>query len=64
VNGVTNGVCSIYANPISTHLALCPVQFILRDIPAGTNNMILSPLSGTSTDVNDVYNVTLTELPF
>jgi len=64
VNGVTNGVCSIFANATATPLAFCPVQFVMRNIPAGTNTLILSPLTGTLSDANDVFNVTVMELPF
>ncbi len=55
----------IVANSAGQHLAFVPKTWVLKNIPAGTHTIGLTKLNNnTQTDSGDIFNVTITELPF
>ncbi len=55
----------IYANSASQHLAFVPKTWVLSNIAAGSHTISLSTMNAaTHTDSNDIFNVTVTELPW
>ncbi len=64
VDGVAFDQTAIYANALGTHLAFVPKQWVLTGIAAGSHTISLTPMAGTSTDYNDIFNVVVTELPY
>ncbi|HEY1662993.1 MAG TPA: VCBS repeat-containing protein [Verrucomicrobiae bacterium] len=63
IDGVPVENVTGYANAANTHLAFVP-KMIKTSAPAGYHTLTLVPLSGTSADFNDNFNVTVQELPF
>lgn len=55
----------IFANIASTHMAFVPKEWVLKGLAAGNHTISLQALGApTVTDGGDVFNVTVTELPF
>lgn len=55
----------IYANAALTHLAFVPKQWILTGILAGPHTVTLEAMNAnTFTDINDIYEVMVTEMPY
>lgn len=56
---------AIFVNNPGQHLAFVPKTWVLSNIPAGTHTISLSKMNvGTQTDANDIFNLTVTELPW
>jgi hypothetical protein len=65
LDGLTIDTCTVGANaPANTHLAFVPKTVVKTGVPAGSHTLVLSPISGTATDVNDNFNVTVQEVPY
>jgi hypothetical protein len=64
VDGSTIGNCSVYMNVSSQHAAFVPTQIVLRNVTAGTHTLTLVNRFATATDIFDLFNVLVTELPF
>jgi hypothetical protein len=64
LDGTTVDNCSVEANPANTHMAFVPKTIVKPGVSAGNHTLVLSPISGTSTDVNDNFNVTVQEVPY
>ncbi len=58
------GQCTIYATQAGTHYAFVPKTFVKTGVPAGTHTISLGYRTGTGTDANDFFSVTIEELPF
>lgn len=54
----------LFANNPGMHLAFVSKQWVLTGIAAGSHTVTLTADSGTATDYNDIFNVTVTELPY
>jgi len=64
IDGTTIDTCKIDANAASTHMAFVPKTIVKTGLPAGAHTLKLVALSGTTTDSNDNFNVTIEELPY
>jgi hypothetical protein len=64
IDGVTIDTCTVLANPAATHLAFVPKTIVRTGVAPGSHTIGLIPTAGTTTDLNDNFNVTVTELPF
>jgi hypothetical protein len=49
---------------VATHAAFVPQTFITNGVTAGSHTITLTAWNGTSTDLNDNFNVTVQELPY
>jgi hypothetical protein len=54
----------IFANQSGMHLAFVSKEWVLTGIPAGSHTVTLEPMAGTFTDGGDIFNVTITEMPY
>jgi hypothetical protein len=64
IDGVFVDNTGIFANQAGMHLAFVSKSWILTGIAAGIHTIELSGLNGVTTDFNDIFNVSVTELPF
>ena len=51
------GTCKVMANSTDSHMATIPVTFLIQNLAAGFHNIMLYPQDGTTTDLNDFFNV-------
>lgn len=63
IDGVTVSSPRIYANPAFTHLAFVPAFTDVSGLARGTHTLVLSAITGTGQDANDVHQVVLFESP-
>jgi hypothetical protein len=63
IDGVPRGEVRSYTNEASSHKPFVPNEFVVTGVPAGGHTLELDALPGTSSDGNDVFSVTVTELP-
>jgi len=54
----------IYANYALMHLPFVAKQWVVSGIGAGSHTISLTAMAGTLSDSNDIYNVTVMELPY
>lgn len=64
VDGTAIDQTGIYANNSGMHLAFVSKEWVLTGIAAGSHTVTLEPMAGTFTDGGDIFNVTITELPY
>ncbi len=64
LDGVPIDSCQFYANTANFHVCFLPKTIVKTGASASSHTLILQPRAGTTTDVNDYYAVTVTELPF
>ncbi|MBI5775499.1 MAG: hypothetical protein HZA89_17400 [Verrucomicrobia bacterium] len=64
IDGTVRVVCTIYANAATTHLAFVQKTIVVSGIPAGAHTVQIQAHSGTLTDGNDGFCVSVLELPF
>jgi hypothetical protein len=64
VDGVEQGQAKSFTNELSSHKAFSALALVVGGIAAGSHTVTLAPLPGTATDGNDVFNVTILELPW
>lgn len=62
VDGIQRGLARCYTNETSSHKSFVPV-LLVEGIAAGTHTLTLDPFTGTNTDANDYFNVTIVEMP-
>jgi hypothetical protein len=62
VDGVVVGTSQVYTNEAQSHKALIPISVALPGVGAGAHVVVIQPLSGTTTDFNDFFNVTVVEV--
>jgi hypothetical protein len=58
LDGTTLGTVAVYCNEAESHRALISTLFPIN-VGFGEHTISLSPLGGTSTDVNDYFNAIL-----
>lgn len=64
LDGTAFDQTGIYANNGGMHLAFVSKEWVLTGIPAGNHTLTLEPMAGTATDGGDIFNATVTELPY
>jgi hypothetical protein len=65
VDGAIIDNTGIFANQAGMHLAFVNKTWVLTNIPAGSHTIALARLNTvTATDTSDIFNVTVTEMPF
>ncbi len=64
LDGTFVDATGMYANSQNMHLAFVSKQWVLTGIAAGTHTISLQAMDGTFTDFNDIFTVTVLELPF
>ena len=64
LDGVLQGVAKITANLTSVHMAFVPTQIVLVGVAAGSHTISLTSISGTTTDINDNFSVTVQEMSY
>lgn len=64
LDGVAFDQTGIFANQSGMHLAFVSKEWVLTGIPAGNHTITLEAMSGTFTDNGDIFNATVTELPY
>lgn len=64
LDGTAFDQTGIFANQAGMHLAFVSKEWVLTGIPAGTHTISLEAMSGTFTDSGDIFNATVTELPY
>jgi hypothetical protein len=62
VDGVSKRQARSWTNEADSHKAFVAAHVVLPDISAGDHSVTLSALDGTTTDVNDYFNVAVLEL--
>jgi hypothetical protein len=62
VDGVVMGTSQVFTNEASSHKAFIPISVALPGVGSGAHVVVLQPLSGTTTDFNDFFNVTVVEV--
>jgi hypothetical protein len=61
LDGKTLGNCHVWANLANVHMPFVSKRFVVRGIAGGGHTIILTAISGTITDPNDNFNVTIEE---
>jgi hypothetical protein len=51
----------VYTNEATSHKALIPIDVVLPDLAADTYTVTINPVGDTVIDLNDYFNVTVTE---
>lgn len=64
VNGTPIDQTGIFANNGGMHLAFVSKEWVLEGLAPGTHTVTLEPMLGTFTDSGDIFNVTITEMPY
>lgn len=64
IDGVAFDQTGIFANQSGMHMAFVSKEWVLNGIPAGSHTITLEAMSGTFTDSGDIFNATVTELPY
>jgi hypothetical protein len=64
IDGTTVGTVRSFTNELNSHKAFTTNILVRSGIAAGNHTIRLVALTGTSTDVNDFFNVTVLEMPF
>lgn len=64
IDGVAFDQTGIFANQSGMHLAFVSKEWVLTGIPAGSHTITLQAMTGTFTDSGDIFNATVTELPY
>lgn len=64
IDGVAFDQTGIFANQGGMHLAFVSKEWVLTGIPAGNHTIRLEAMAGTFTDSGDIFNATVTELPY
>ena len=64
IDGVAIDQTGIFANQSGMHMAFVSKEWVLPGIPAGDHTITLEAMSGTFTDSGDIFNATVTELPY
>ncbi len=64
VDGNLKGSLKTYCVSPNEHKNYPPKMLVLTDVDAGTRQLTLEAESGTNSNVNDYYNVTIMEFPF
>jgi hypothetical protein len=62
VDGTVVGTSQVFTNEASSHKAFIPISVPLPGVGAGSHVVALQPLSGTTTDHNDFFNITVVEV--
>ena len=63
IDGTSLGFTNIYANPVSTHMAMVTNDLVLRNVPAGSHTLNLMAEANVITDNNDRVCVLILEFP-
>ena len=58
------GNAEIYSSSTNTHRPFVGTAIEVTGVSAGNHTITLDPLTGTNTDFNDRFSVTILELPF
>ena len=64
LDGTSIETNKIWCNIVNTHMAFVPKTIVKTGLSAASHTITLSTWNGTSTDVNDSFNVTVEELPY
>ena len=66
IDGTIVGRTGIYANQPNMHLALVPKQLVITSVLAGSHTLTVESSSSypITTDGNDPFQVTVTEMPY
>lgn len=64
IDSATIGYVRAFTNEASSHKVFSANALVRKGIDAGSHTITLSAFSGTNTDQNDWFNVTVLELPF
>jgi hypothetical protein len=64
IDGSSVATTRSFTNEPSSHKAFTTNILVQANVAAGNHSITLSPLSGTISDGNDWFNVTVLELPF
>ncbi len=65
VDGVNRGQARLFTDlVVNSHKSFVANPLVVTGVAAGSHNISLVPLAGTVTDANDVFYVTVLELPF
>ena len=64
IDGTSIDSLLLYANSSGFHLPFVSKTVIKRGLAAGSHSLTLTALSGTTTDLQDNFDVTVQELPF
>lgn len=64
INNVLKGIAKCFTNEASSHKTFSANFLVVNGIAAGSHTLSLTALTGTNTDVNDFFSVTILELPF
>lgn len=64
LDGTIIGYSKSYTNEVSSHKAFVPNEIVVSGIAAGSHTVTLESWNGTSSDSNDFYSVTVSEMPW
>ncbi len=64
IDGANRGDAKVCTNEANSHKAFTTDALVISGLAAGLHTLSLQPLTGTSIDSNDFFNVTILELPF
>jgi hypothetical protein len=62
IDGTPIGDVKSFTNEPSSHKAFVARQFVVQTVAAGTHAILLEPLAGTASDLNDYFTATILEL--
>lgn len=64
IDAVKQGETKTFTNEAGSHKAFTVNALVVSGITAGSHKIKLNAIAGTSTDINDFFNVTIMELPW
>jgi hypothetical protein len=66
IDGVTKTTAKVYANAASTHVSVVAVPYYASygGVAAGSHTLALTAITGTTTDSNDFFSVSIFEFPW
>jgi hypothetical protein len=62
VDGTARGDVKVFTNETLSHKAFVAHSIVVKGLAAGSHTIALQPLTGTTTDANDFFNVEVTEI--